>query len=113
MREQTDTTPPRDDNICVGWLLDDAHAFLDGEAQHRQYSIVVVETAPPPRPSRVGAARKPKLVDGASVDSVSKASRPAVYDGEWRVLRCHLSTAIAGGTLELLVAREQIVDAAP
>jgi len=91
----------------TGWTLDEARAALENDAQMRQYSVVVVETAPPLRPPRA-ATQNPKPVNAAG-----KSSRPSIQYGAWRVLRCRLSTASAeADVLELLVAREQLTDAA-
>jgi hypothetical protein len=90
----------------TGWLLDEARAFLESDPQTREYSVTVIETAPPLRPVRADAPRKKPVKPG------SKSNRPSMEFGAWRILRCRMSTASASASmLELLVAREQIIAA--
>ena len=90
----------------TGWLLDDVRAFLESNPQMRQYSVTVIETAPPLRPARADGLRK------KPVSAENKSNRPPMQFGAPRVLRCAMSTASEGASvLELLVAREQIIAA--
>lgn len=68
----------------TGWRLDEAQAALKADAETRSLPLGLRETAAPPK----------------KIDSEKERF------GEWRILRAQL----VEGTIELTVAREQIVD---
>ena len=104
-QQTTATLSPYDLTTCVGWLLDEARAFLQSDPQTRECEIHIIETAPPVRPQRVESIKEPKPRKKGN-----SKPRPAVHYGEWRVLRCRVLTSTEGaGALECLVAREQII----
>ncbi|HVF09389.1 MAG TPA: hypothetical protein VNA16_01225 [Abditibacteriaceae bacterium] len=92
----------------TGWRVDEARVLLQSDPQSGEYAVQIIETAPPVRPPRAGSEKASK-----PGNEENKKSRPAVHYGAWRVLRCRvLTTPEDRSTLELLVAREQIMDAA-
>ena len=73
---------------CLGWTLDDARAALETAWPAAQ--VCVRETAPPLRPN-------------------AKAPTNAETFGAWRVLRCGWREGEVGRSLEVVAARERVL----
>ena len=94
----------------VGWPLDEARAAIETIlAQHGDWQLRVVETAPPIRAPKPARPSKP----GRQTSDENKLERTAPALGMWRVLRCRVSQSTlenigpeTGPIVELVVARE-------
>jgi hypothetical protein len=94
----------------IGLTLDAARAALQSGEQTRDWTLLVVATAPPVRPAKTG-----RIPDSSSAARAAKKEQKTKFErhpaqwGEWRVLRCRPGAAAAGKTaVELLVAREEL-----